>query len=156
MVWGWLNPFAAGEGTSLGTIYIPQVSSGGSWPWGRPQVPPSTAHRPSLPCSLPLRAGDPLGTNPALSRAQAHVCRCTLVTSIYYYMFLQALSFPGSAKNVSFSFCTTAPRWLGSPEGFHGLWSRKTKGLGFLQARDVFCFDFLCVLSLQGELLQLT
>lgn len=98
-------------------------------PW-----PGCTTHCPmELPCAVlcqleaevgqtPPRAGDPPGTNwepPTLCQPQAHVCRYTLVASICYDTFLQALSFPRSAKNMSFSFCTTAPRWLGSLEGFH-------------------------------------
>jgi len=63
----------------------------------------------------------PRGTNgepPVPSRAPAHLCRCTLVASVYLCVFLQALSLPRSAENVSSSSCAAAPRWLGAPEGF--------------------------------------
>lgn len=104
------------------------------------------------------------GSPPPLCQPQGHVCRYTLVASICYDMFLQTLSFPRSAKNMSFSFCTTAPHWLGSLEGFHvclcGLsrqkgWDFSRPGM-FLFCSAVFCFFFFFAWSLQGEPLQLT
>lgn len=73
---------------------------------------------------------------------------CTSTLDLLLYGF-ERPSLPRSAKNVSCSCCTTAPHWLGSPEGFHvcscGL-SRQKRWDFSKPGMFLFCFAvILCI-----------
>lgn len=127
-----------------------EVSRGGSQVWAHPLAKSHHLLLSPVLCKLeaevdqpPSRSGDPPGTNwdppytvPGMNTCvQVHACSFDLLLHVFARPELPQVS----QEHVLLLLYHSSPlAWLTGGFSFLLLWSLKTKGLGFLQAQDVF------------------